>query len=142
MSIRRSIRVVIPLAVLSVVLMVASVAWACTKLRSQTTFGASNGTSGTVLHGGTVTNVKADNFPALGAGEPANNTSWNLVASQDANYCMTYRSPNLYTGATFNRSNSPDLGPVSGTAPSTLGDYDLCFVYSDYSTRPAVLTVN
>ncbi len=56
---------------------------------------------------------------------------------------MEYMTPVLYTGAKPN----PNLGPVSGTAPTAIGTYDLCFVdttlgHNDYASAPATLTVN
>jgi hypothetical protein len=133
----KTIRLIVGLAAAAVALSVVSVAWGCTVMRGQTYAPAAAKAGGQIA-------AFAD---AVGGPTPADGTTWTLNANKSRGPCHP-GDVSLGASARLNRSATPDLGPVTATAPLSPGSWNVCFLYPDatatgggYSTWPAVVTV-
>lgn len=138
MSIRRKARLLVPLAAAAAALAAASTAWACTTFNGETWFaGGVKGASAT--NNNSITGIYADSVPS-GVGYPT--SGWKIVAS-DGECCGVGYSPMSASTFSFTQSGTPQIGPVTGTAPGQDGLYQVCFLHegTGKATGSATLTV-
>ncbi len=144
----RRIRVLVPLVIVAAALATTSTAWACTTFGGQTYINGQTNPP-TVAKGAQVPNITGDDVPST-TGWPADNTAWHVSAVLGSGCC--YGGTTIATGATLVRNPTagvPDLGPLTGTAPTYTGrgpqTYQVCYLPNSgalYATSVAYLTVS
>ncbi len=125
MRVRTRIGVLAVLAVASLALVAASTAWACTEFQGFTYWDGGSRAEERRGAGTTISGIYG-----AGLDDPGyfDTSGWRLVASQTS--CCGGPSVNMHAGPlTLSPSSSPaQIGPVTGTVPTTKGDYLVCFL--------------